>query len=124
MAQHASITSFKPGQSGNPGGRLKGMSEIYALGRSRLHEIMAAMIEMALDNTVAPAARIAAAHYVTDRVLGRSPAVVKLDVDVQSLSDDGLDAEIARELARLALRPLAIKGPMADDDGDDPTMAA
>ena len=112
-------TRFKPGQSGNPGGKPKGLSAVYALGRDRLPEIMAAMVELALDTNANPAARVAAAHFVTDRVLGKSPAVVKLDVDMAGLSNTALDAAIARELSLVtSISPLAIEGPPAADDAD------
>lgn len=90
------------------------MQAVYDLGRERLPEIMVAMVDLALDTNAAPAARVAAAYFVADRVLGKSPAVVKLDVDMAALSNAGLDAAIARELSLVAaLRPLAIEGPPA-----------
>jgi hypothetical protein len=69
-------TSFKPGKSGNPGGRPKGVSkpavaDVRALARSYGEDAIAALVSIMRGAKKPPAARVAAAIAVLDRGFGK-----------------------------------------------------
>ncbi len=67
----AKDTRFKPGQSGNPGGRPKVLEEVRELGKAASPKIMRAFIKLALDKKTPAAQRIAAGNAVLDRTMGK-----------------------------------------------------
>ena len=106
-------TSFKPGFSGNPGGRPKRpdtveahriITDVKAAARSHTAAAFETLVE-AMQSEKAPwAARISAAIAVLDRAWGRPSQAVEhagavaveqtttSQLDISSLSDDELDA--------------------------------
>ncbi len=68
---------FKPGQSGNPGGRPREVPEIKALAREHGPEAIARLAELlkSKDGKVA----VAAARELLDRGYGRAPQEVHID---------------------------------------------
>ena len=69
-------TSFKPGKSGNPGGRLKGVSklvvaDVRALARTYGEDAIEALVSIMGNAKTPPAARVAAAIAVLDRGWGK-----------------------------------------------------
>jgi hypothetical protein len=81
---------FKPGQSGNPGGRPKGLAA-----KAREHADKALdVIAAALDDQD-PKVRIAAAKEIFDRGFGK-PVTMTADVSkrLEDLDDDSLDSAI------------------------------
>jgi hypothetical protein len=91
---------FKPGQSGNPGGRPKHrINEIAEASGEHAHEVLAMMLEAMRDKQASWPARIAAGIAVWDRCLGK-PLQTMLnmqeDVDLRELSDAELTAIIRR----------------------------
>lgn len=106
-------TSFKPGLSGNPGGRPKRpdtveahriITDVKAAARSHTAAAFETLVE-AMQSEKAPwAARISAAIAVLDRAWGRPLQAVEhagavaveqtttSQLDISSLSDDELDA--------------------------------
>ena len=69
-------TSFKPGKSGNPGGRPKGVSksvvaDVRALAKTYGEDAIEALVEVMGNAKTPPAARVAAATAILDRGFGK-----------------------------------------------------
>jgi hypothetical protein len=62
---------FKPGQSGNPGGRPKEVMAVRELARRHTADAVRALVEIARNKKAQPAARVAAANAILDRGYGR-----------------------------------------------------
>ena len=62
---------FKPGVSGNPGGRPREVSDIRALAQERTQDALDALTEIVSNKKAPPAARVAAANSLLDRGYGR-----------------------------------------------------
>lgn len=73
-------TSFRPGQSGNPGGRPKlppEIVELRALARQHTPEAVKAIIAVMGDKKAPASARVTAASEILDRGWGRAPATME-----------------------------------------------
>src|SRR5687768_2107957 len=71
---------FKPGQSGNPGGRPKlppEIVELRALARQHTPAAVTAIIAVMGDQKAPASARVAAASEILDRGWGRAPATLE-----------------------------------------------
>ena len=108
----SNLKPFKPGQSGNPGGRPKGLAAKAREYADRALEVIAEALEDA-----DPKVRLAAAKEVFDRGYGK-PVSMTADVSkrLDDLDDDSLDSAID------ALRA-AIGSPDAADSGKGPQTA-
>ena len=108
-------TSFKPGVSGNPGGRPKKPqtleririeADVKALARECAPEAILTIRTIMLDAKAPPAARIGAANALLDRGFGRPAQQVDvnatIDFDFSQLSDDEFE-EFGRLLELTAL---------------------
>jgi len=71
MAGHGTATRFKPGQSGNPGGRRKTAATIIDLARAHSPDAIKTLAEICNNPEAAPAPRVAAAIALLDRGWGR-----------------------------------------------------
>lgn len=67
-------SAWKPGQSGNPGGRPRVVADIQALARQHTEAAIRALVA-ALDS---PRERVAAAQALLDRGYGRAPQRTEL----------------------------------------------
>jgi hypothetical protein len=65
---------FKPGQSGNPGGRPAVVKDIRALARKHTREAVEALVGVVRNKKAPPAAIVAAANSLLDRGYGRAAA--------------------------------------------------
>ena len=101
--------TFKPGQSGNPGGRKKGLPELEALARSHT----AAAIQALVDALTDPRLKVHAAEALLDRGYGRPTQRIDAQVNV-------LDSLNADELSSLE----AALAAFASDEGDAAGRAA
>ena len=89
-AKTRGLTPFKPGQSGNPGGRPKGLGTKAREHGDKCIEVLADALDSADVKT-----RIAAARELLDRGYGK-PLTMTAEVSNQldELDDDTLDAAI------------------------------
>ena len=89
---------FLPGQSGNPGGRPKGLARrVRELVGDSGELILEFMVEVLGDETARTSDRLEAAKWLADRGFGKAVQAVEIDVPVQSW---------ASELARLPMEDL------------------
>ena len=72
-------TSFKPGQSGNPGGRPKVIAEVVELAREQTKEAVDALTKIMKDKKSPPAAIVSAATAILDRGWGKPLQNMLLD---------------------------------------------
>lgn len=78
-----SSSSFRPGQSGNPGGKKPDSPEVKAakeLARKNARKAVEVLIELMLSKACNEKTRILAANSVLDRGIGK-PAQEQIDVD-------------------------------------------
>lgn len=66
---------FKPGQSGNPGGRRKDVGEVKELARAHTVEAITTLVEM-MRGASSERVRVAAADSLLDRAHGRPAQAV------------------------------------------------
>jgi hypothetical protein len=71
-----SSTSFKKGQSGNPGGRPAEVAEVRALAREHTGEAIEALRSIMCNGDEPASARVAAANSLLDRGCGRAPLAI------------------------------------------------
>jgi len=138
-------SAWKPGQSGNPGGRPKTDPELVEAFRERtpralatLDKVMANFAADVLtekgDPLVPPAAAVKAAEVVLNRGWGTAPATVKLEANVNATVDATskvavkvLDPERLARVVGVLQRAGALPGaagapePEADETKEEPS---
>ena len=92
---------FQPGQSGNPGGRPKGVAKTVreVCGGSPLR-LAQGLLEIAEDRTARNADRVAAYRELLDRGWGKAPAFASIE-GANPLEHDEIDAAIAELVEQL-----------------------
>lgn len=98
---------FKPGESGNPGGRPKVSQEVKDLARRHTEDAMQALIDIATDSKSPPSSRVAAAQALLDRGWGKATQHVEAKVGPL----DNLSADEQRHL-------LEALNALSGDEGD------
>ena len=91
--------TFKPGQSGNPGGRPRVLRDVQELAREKSPEAIETLSNIMHDTKAPPAARVAAANALLDRGYGKPTQPISqtlTKVDPSSLSDEELAAIVAQ----------------------------
>ncbi len=92
---------FKPGQSGNSGGRPKAIIEVAHAAREHTREAIDTLVRIMTDEKATPSARVSAAAALLDRGWGKAPQIVSLkhSGDLRTLTDDELLAIATGEAA-------------------------
>jgi hypothetical protein len=105
---HKNQHSFKPGQSGNPGGRPKVVAEVRDLARQHTADAIETLVTIMSDEDAHHSARVAAANSLLDRGYGKAPASLEVKNDI--------GAEFSTFLRSLDDLP-EVNATKADDDG-------
>jgi hypothetical protein len=87
--------TFKPGQSGNRGGRPKSLHRLTDLAREHTEEAVETLVAIMRDKDASSTARTAAAAHLLDRGWGKAAQPV-------DLAGNGLERFSDAELAMLA----------------------
>lgn len=103
---------FKPGESGNPGGRAKVRlidgRTLADLARGHTKEAVETLVEIMRDASQSGTARVAAADKILNRGWGQAPQTISLTddrepLDLSGMTDEQLEAlETLRSLAPLS----------------------
>jgi hypothetical protein len=110
-------TAWKPGQSGNPGGRMKGVAEVEALAREYSRPALITLAKIMEDEKAPHAARVSAATHLLDRGLGKP----KQPTELTGADGTPLFPVLAVTIARLTAgdgRPV-VDGAPAPQNADD-----
>lgn len=83
-----SSASFKPGESGNPGGRPKVVAEVRELARQHTAAAIETLASIMNDREEHARARVAAANALLDRGYGRPPQDISVDARMQWQGED------------------------------------
>ena len=105
---------WKPGQSGNPGGRPKSIHKVQELARSKTEAMIGVLEEIAASPKAPPAARVAAANSILDRGWGKSSQPIGGADDLPPLS--GADM---KNLTTAQLEAIAAMAVTAGDQSAD-----
>jgi hypothetical protein len=112
-AQHpnalANLTKpWKPGESGNPGGRPKAIYDIMRLARTKAPEALQTLYEIMTDKGASDRDRVAASIALLDRGCGRSPVpVLHKGADHEMMAEGvGGDGEFTPLLAAAKAGPV------------------
>jgi hypothetical protein len=100
--------TFKPGESGNPGGRPKGLHRAADLARAHTEAAIGILVEIMHDETAPPTARAAAASHVLDRAWGKATQ----PVDMTAGGPEGLSDE------ELAMLQAFVESQLGLDEGE------
>ena len=95
---------FLPGQSGNPGGRHKGVAEVMALARTYTKAAIETLAGIMQDEAAPKHARVAAASAILDRGYGRPPQAIEH-------SGDGVVLQVVTGILRAPDEPLEASEP-------------
>ena len=82
---------FKPGQSGNPGGRPRVIGELHDLARAHAPDAIKELARLA-KNAKSETARIAAIRELLDRAYGKATQFVAAENDGPDLNDLNLES--------------------------------
>jgi hypothetical protein len=87
------------GQSGNPSGRTD--KPIAVMARSHAPHALRTLVSITKDETMAPAARVAASQAILDRAYGKAPSFSTSDADQFRKAVDLSDDELATIAAKV-----------------------
>ena len=106
---------FRPGRSGNPGGRPKVVREVQELARQHTPDVINALVEVCNTAVRHPSARVAAAIALLDRAYGKPAQTIAAEVPPRSIkhyTTEELEALLTKHLERAA-----------DEDTEAPSRA-
>src|SRR5262249_15923010 len=75
--------NWKPGISGNPGGRPGMSKEIRALAQQHSAEAIEVLVKLMRNEKAAPAARTAAAGQILDRAIGKAESFTNARISTE-----------------------------------------
>lgn len=84
--------------SPNPSGRARVAPEVKEAARSHTADMLAVLVEVALDGAAPPAARVAAANAVLDR--GHGKPVASLEAKVATVDFSAMHLDALRKMSR------------------------
>lgn len=96
----APATAFRPGKSGNPGGRKPKTEEertLEAMCREKTPQALATVLQI-MEDGQQERARLAAAQYVIDRGWGKAKESVELTGSLEVISKEQRDAAVSAAL--------------------------
>jgi hypothetical protein len=89
--------TFKPGLSGNPGGRPKVVGELRSLAREHTKAALEALVEIVGSKKAPPAARVAAANAILDRGYGRPETKIDATLEQSNTAADNVFAGMSSD---------------------------
>jgi hypothetical protein len=94
-------TRFKPGQSGNPGGKPKAIIEVAQAAREKTASAIETLNTIMIDPKATASARVSAAVAILERGWGKAPQTIDLrrTTELGNLTDDELIAIAAGDVA-------------------------
>lgn len=86
--------AWQKGQSGNPGGRPKGLKEVQDAARQHTEAAIKTLADIAKDKEQTASARVAAAEVLLDRGWGKAQQTIEVE-GMSGLPDHVIDAILA-----------------------------
>ena len=93
---------WKPGQSGNPGGRPASEREVTEAARKLMIEGVQMLGEIMRDRKAQAVARVRAVEILAERGYGKAPQKVIVETDVAGMNNSALSAFIRAKLEEAA----------------------
>jgi hypothetical protein len=93
-------TRFKPGVSGNPGGRAKALRDVTEAARAHAHAAIETLVRVMKDAKATASARVNAAEALLNRAWGKPQQTIEILKDLddfKNMTDDELIALLADE---------------------------
>jgi len=88
MANQTGKGCFKPGKSGNPGGRPAVAKEVRAQAMQHSAEAIEVLVKLMRNEKAPPAARAAAANAVLDRAVGKPESSLNAKIETTETKPD------------------------------------
>lgn len=82
---------FRPGQSGNPGGRPKAEISLRDLAREHTQDAVATLVAIMKDNAAVSAARVSAAQALLDRGYGKPKQEIEASGSISIAVTTGIE---------------------------------
>jgi len=115
------ITSWKNGQSGNPGGRPKGFAGMRDLARQKTEKAIETLESVMNGKNTPPNARVAAAVALLDRGWGRPPQAMEVLASEKENQSPSWDLSKLTDKELEVLRGLGEKATMKGSESTNPT---
>jgi hypothetical protein len=111
--------TFKPGVSGNPGGRPKVVGELRALAREHTAAALEALVEIVGSKKAPPAARVAAANSILDRGYGRPETKIDATLEQSNSAAENIFASMSSDKLQEYITLFNRAGILRTEDGHE-----